>query len=450
LAASTFSVSGLSSGIDYNTMIDQIMKLERQPITRMQSRQADYNKTISVYGDLSSKLAALKTAAEGLKTATGFYARTASSSDATVFSATAASSAAAGNYSIAVTALAQAHRVASSPVAAESDTVSVASGNFSFHVGTAGDTTTVAVDATTTLANLRDAINTMNGDAEATIINDGTGYRLVLTSKTSGVSNPITVTENVTSLGLPTGPVAGGIQLQAAQDAAFSIDTLSMTRSTNTFADAIGGVTITLTKGGSGTLSVTNDTAAIKEKIEGFVTAYNDIVSLVSTNAIYDTTTKKGGPLTGESSARDVVTRLQAIIGNRVAELPEGLRVLSQIGIKTGTDGKLSIDSSVLTDKIATNLAGVSDLFNATGGVANSVWDYADQATDTISGAITYRTKGLGTIVSKINDDISKVEARLAKEETELRARFAKLEALLSTISAQSSFLTSLALPSSR
>lgn len=445
-----FSVTGLTSGIDYNTMIDQIMKLERQPITRMQSQQADYNKTISVYGDLSSKLAALKTAAEGMKTATSFYARTATSSDETVFKATAASSAAAGNYTITVTALAQAHRIASSTVAAETSTVSVASGNFSFHVGAAGATTTVAVDATTTLANLRDAINTKNGDAQASIINDGTAYRLVLTSKTSGVANPITVTENVTSLALPTGPVAGGTQLQAAQDAAFSIDTLSMTRSTNTFADAIGGVTITLTKGGSGTLSVTNDTDTIQKKIEGFVSAYNDVVSLVSTNAIFDTTTKKGGPLTGEATARDVVSRLQGIIGSRVEGLPEGLRALSQIGIKTVRDGKLSIDSSVLTDKIATNLVGVSALFTATGGVANTVWDYADRATDAITGSLSYRKKGLGTIVSRLDSDIAKVEARLTREETDMRAQFAKLEALLSTISAQGSFLTSLALPTSK
>lgn len=441
----TFSVGGLMSGINYNDMIDKIMSLERQPITRMQARQAEHNKKISVYGDLSSKLAALKTAAEGLKTATGFFARTAASSDATVFGAAASSSAVPGNYSITVTALAQAHRVASSPVAAESSTVSVAGGNFSFRVG-AGAVTTVAVDTTTTLANLRDAINAKNGDAGATIINDGTGYRLVLTSKTSGVANSITVTGNVTSLGMPTGPVAGGTQLQAAQDAAFSIDTLSMTRSANTFADAIEGVTITLTKAGSGTLSVTNDTEAIRKKIEGFVSAYNDIVSLVSTNAIYDTKTNKGGPLTGESSARDVVSRLQEIIGNRVAALPEGLRVLSQIGIKTGTGGKLSIDSALLTDKIATNLAGVSDLFNATGGVAHTVWDYADRTTDAITGSLAYRTKGLGTIVSKIGNDISRVEARLAKEETELRTRFARLEALLGTLTSQSSFLNSLAL----
>ena len=124
--------------------------------------------------------------------------------------------------------------------------------------------------------------------------------------------------------------------------------------------------------------------------------------------------------------------------------------MLSQIGIKTGTDGKLTIDGAVLTDKIATDLAEVSDLFNATGGVANAVWDYADQATDAITGSLAYRKKGLGTIVSKIDSDISRVEARLAKEETELRARFAKLEALLGTLTSQSSFLTSLGVSSSK
>jgi len=104
----------------------------------------------------------------------------------------------------------------------------------------------------------------------------------------------------------------------------------------------------------------------------------------------------------------------------------------------------------VLADKIATDLAGVSDLFNAAGGVADTVWDYADQATDAISGSLAYRKKGLGTIVSKIDSDISRVEARLAKEETALRARFAKLEALLGTLTSQSSFLASLALPTSK
>jgi flagellar hook-associated protein 2 len=439
----TFSVSGLVSGIDYETMITQLMDLQRQPVTRMQSQQSAYNKTISVYGDLTAKLSALKTSAEGLKTPANFYSRKATASDETIFEASASSSAAAGNYTITVTALAQAHRMASDPVSAATDVIAAGAGNFSFQVG-AGDVTTVAVDATTTLSNLRDAINAAEGDAEASIINDGTGYRLVLTSRDSGEDNGITVIENSTTLGLPSGPVTGGMELQAAQNAEFSIDTLPMTWSGNDITDAIGGIAITLKKEGTATLSVTNDTSAIRQKVEDFVSAYNDVVTLVSSNATYDTTTNAGGPLTGEATARDVVNRLQSIIGSRIDGLPEGLRALSQIGIKTGRDGTLSIDDTALSDKLTTDLRAVSDLFTVEGGVASAVSDYADEATDSLTGSIAYRTKGLGTIVSGIDDDISRLDARLSKQEEDLRAQFARLESLLASLSSQSSYLTSL------
>ena len=184
----TFSVSGLVSGINYDDMIKKIIEVDSQPIILLQRRQADYNKQISVYGDLSAKLAALKTAADSLRTVSSFYTKKASSSDETVFDATAGSSAAAGNYSVTVTALAQAHRVASSIVASEATAVSAVSGNFSFQVGGAA-VTTVTVDATTTLVGLRDGINAARGDAEASIIFDGTAYRLILTSRTSGEAN---------------------------------------------------------------------------------------------------------------------------------------------------------------------------------------------------------------------------------------------------------------------
>jgi len=439
----TVSVGGLVSGINYDEMISKIIAADSQPITMMQSRQADYNKRISVYGELSAKLAALKTAADGLRTASSFYSKMASSSDATVFDATAGSSASAGNYSITVTTLAQAHRVASSTVASEATAVSAGSGNFSFQVG-GGATTTVAVDATTTMAELRDGINAARGGAEASIIFDGTAYRLILTSKTSGVANAVTVTENATTLALPTGPVAGGATLQAAQDAAFSIDTLPMTRSSNTFSDGIGGVTVTMKKEGTSTLSVGNDTSAIRKKIDDFVAAYNAVVSLVSTNSSFDTKTHKGSPLAGESTAHDVVRSLQGLFGARVDGLPEGMRVLSQIGFKTNRDGTMALDGAVLDDKIATNLAGVSDLFNAAGGVAGRVYDYVDKATNSVTGSISYRTKGLTNTVSNLADDIAKKQDRLDREETALRSRFSKLEALLAQLTAQSSSLNNI------
>ncbi len=144
-----------------------------------------------------------------------------------------------------------------------------------------GDAITVAVDATTTLTDLAAAINTATDDAEASVINDGTGYRLVLKSAASGAANGITVTANATTLGMPTGPVSGGQVLQAAQDAVFTIDGLPMTRSSNNVEGAISGVSITLKSEGTSTLSVTNDTGAIQEKVTAFVDAYNAVVTLV-------------------------------------------------------------------------------------------------------------------------------------------------------------------------
>ena len=439
----TFSVDGLTSGINYTDLINKIQDLERQPITLMQSREADYNKQISLYGDLAAKLSALKSAADALRTASRFDSRKASAGDPAVFDASAGSAAATGNYTVAVTTLAQAHRIASSAVSAVTAAVSPAGGTFGFRVGS-GAATTVAVTPTTTLSDLRDAINAARGDAEASILYDGTGYRLVLTSKASGAGNAITVTENATTLALPSGPVTGGTTLQAAQDANFSVDGLPMTRSTNTVPDAIEGVSITLKKAGTGTLSVTTDSDAIRKKIETFVSAYNDVVSLVSDNSAYDATKKKGGPLMGEATAQGVLDNLRSIVGRRVEGLPEGMRVLAQIGIKTGQDGKLSIDSTVLDDKIATDLAGVSDLFNAAGGVANRLWDYAGRATDAVSGSVTVRKKGLEKTVGKIDDDIAKIEDRLAREKEEMQQRFSKLEALLTTLSSQVSYIARL------
>lgn len=437
----TFSVSGLISGIDYNSMIEQIIELERQPVTLKEARHTAFKSKISKYGELSSLLNTLKTASEGLKTATGFYSRTAEAGDATVFNATASASATEGNYTVVVARLAQAHRMASSAVASGDTAVASGSGSFSFQVG-GGETVTVAVDGTTTLDNLAAAINTATDDAEASVINDGAGYRLVLKSALSGAANAVTVTENATSLGLPTGPVAGGQLLQAAQDAEFTIDGLSMTRSSNTVEGAIGGVSLTLKKAGESSLSVTNDTAAIREKITAFVNAYNAVVTQVSGNASYDSDSGTASAFLGESTARDVVTRLQSILGSRVSGLSDGLRVLSQIGISTGSDGTLKIDSAALSDKLATDLAGVSGLFNAEGGVAVSVFDYVDRVTDSISGSIASRTKGLQSIVTKLSAEIEAAEARLEEREESLIKQFARLESIMSSYSTQASYLS--------
>ncbi len=117
--------TGPTSGINYDQLISNLLELERQPIERLESKKTTYNNKISAYNTLSSKLSALKSAADKLRTTSNFYAKSASVSDSTVLEATASSSAAAGNYSIDVTQLADTHSITHNTGLADKDTTTV-------------------------------------------------------------------------------------------------------------------------------------------------------------------------------------------------------------------------------------------------------------------------------------------------------------------------------------
>ena len=437
----TFSVgSGLFSGIDYQTMIQQIMKLEHRPLDLKADRQKVFQTKISKYGELSSLMGKLKTVADGLKTSTSFYTRQAEAGNKDVLNVSASASASEGNYNVVVNKLAQAHRIASSGVADGNETIANGDGNFTFRVGN-GDAVTVAVNETTTLNDFAAAINSKAAGIEASVINDGSVSRLVLKSSSSGAASEITITENATTLGLPTGSVAGGQTLQEAQDAEFSIDGLSMTRGSNNIDGAINGVSITLKSVGTSTISVTNDTTAIQNKIQSFVDTYNEVVRFVSNNVFFDSKTGVSGAFTGESTARDAVNRLQGILGMRVEDLPDSLNSLSQIGISTQRDGTLKLDTAVLADKISSDLDGVSKIFSGDNGIAGAVGKYVDGATNS-SGALASRTKGLQSFVTRLSDEIERGEANLKKREENLLLQFSRLEALMAKYSTMESSLS--------
>jgi hypothetical protein len=113
-----------------------------------------------------------------------------------------------------------------------------------------------------------------------------------------------------------------------------------MTRSSNNVEGAISGVSITLKSEGTSKLSVMNDTAAIQEKITAFVDAYNAVVTLVSDNTAYNSETGTASAFLGEATARDIVNRLQGIIGSRVPGLQEGLRNSPRSGSPPSRTGR--------------------------------------------------------------------------------------------------------------
>ncbi len=187
--AGVITVGGLATGLDTNEIIDNLVALERRPIALLQRQIAALGETRTALDTLTGKLAALRTAADGLRTADRVLVRRATSSDETVATATAGTGAQRGATTLTVTRLAHGS-VAGATVGVSSATATVASGagTFAFRVGS-GDVHAVDVDATTTLQGLADAINGTNGGVRASVVNLGTAatpdYRLQLASTAS-------------------------------------------------------------------------------------------------------------------------------------------------------------------------------------------------------------------------------------------------------------------------
>ncbi|GBE02452.1 flagellar hook-associated protein 2 [bacterium BMS3Bbin06] len=451
---SVISGIGLTSGIDYNKLISSLIELQRQPVYRLQSRQSDYNNKISAYSTLSSKLSSFQSAADNLRNTANFYAKTASVSNSTVLDAATSNSASSGIYTIdphsvagKIQLAAVDRRTGTTSFTSTTDVVNNTGASQTFEYTYAGTTSTLTIADQTTLEGLRDAINndTGNPGVTATVINVGTSdYRLVLTGRNTGSSNTVAVTANTTITGFSDSDFTAS----TAQDAKFRIGGVDITKSSNTVSDVIPGVTLTLKAESASAVTVTvnNDTDTIRQHIEDFVNAYNEVVDNISNNSQYDTKTHTGGPLNGESTARAIKSRLSNIVTSRVAGLPQDLRTLAQIGISTDYHtGHLSIDSATLNDKLTTRLDDVANLFtDSTSGIGNKVYDYTDSVTNSIDGTVTIRTKGLQSNVTGIADDITDLEARLTLVEEDLRKRFASLEAMLTGMSSQSAFLSNL------
>ena len=284
------ATSGVSSGIDYASLIKQLVSLKAQPVNAMYQKVEDLELKSVSFETLGERLSELKTAVDKLKTSIDFKDFAAESSNEGILTATVASSASGGAYSIVVDNLAQAHKVAADGVATATTVVSAGGGSFIFNLGGGADQT-VSLAAGATLSDVRDGINALKSGVTATIINDGAASnpeRLILTSDTTGASNTVNITQNDTTLAFNT-------TLQGAMDASLKVDNLTITRSSNTVSDVISGVTLNLSSANPATtvtLNVKRDEDAIADKISNFVNKYNSMVEYISSNNGYNSETK--------------------------------------------------------------------------------------------------------------------------------------------------------------
>lgn len=432
--SSGISFSGLGSGVDTNSIVTQLMKLERIPIAKTEKAKTDLKSKQSVVQELNTLLKALRDKAAALKDPSVFNVKTATTSDPLVASATSTNLAAAGSYNVTVTALSKAHTMASaaSPVMS----------NDTLHITVGTTTANVTALATDSLQGLADKINSAtNTPVAASVVNN----KLVLISKTTGAAGGMTVTSDAALAGS-----LGLVQTQAAQDSAATVNGLAVTGSGNSISGAIAGVTLNLTKEGTTTVNVGLDAAAAETKVKEFVDAYNALINNIAIATKYDVASKGKGALQGDQSMSSLMGQLRGIAGAAVSSLT-GVDSLAQIGITTNPDrsGKLVLNSGAFQTALKANPSAVSDVFGKDDGVAGAgpgdgiAYQLHAMADSFSSEVMAGRLKGFTDSLGRMDKRIADLEVIMDLKEKNMRAKFAAMEKAVSTFKAQGADLAS-------
>ena len=458
------SSPGLGSNLDVSSIVSQLMSLEKQPLTALVKKEAGLQAKISALGSLQGAISALQTAAGNLVPASGttatqkFTVFKTAVSDTTIASASTASSAVAGTYSLEVTQLAKQHSIATSTTATPfsgTDGTLTTGGTLTLSLDTtpAGAEPTKTTDITiadgATPENIRDAINNASAGVSAVVINGTAGKQLVLTGDTAG-SNQFITLSGITGLAYDPNatpvPADSFVQSQAARGSSFKLNGIAVTAATNTVTTAVDGVTLTLLKGPelpatslSTTLTISKDNSTLTTGVNALVKALNDFNTTANSLGSYNATTKAAGALNGDSTLRTAQSSFRSSLGNIPSVLSEAkLQRLSDIGVALQKDGKLTVDSTKLSKAIGDDLTGVANLVAAYGSGLKAAADGLVGA----DGLIAARSAGLSASIKGIGKQSEAISSRLTQIEARYRRQFTSLDTLISGMTTTSNYLT--------
>jgi len=437
------TAAGIGSGLDVDSIVTQLMALERRPLVALQEKKTDIDARISAYGNLKSALSTFQSAMKNLSTPAALKVFTATSGDDSVFTASATSTAAASTYQVEVVRRAERHKFASAEF---SDTDTFGGKNndaLTIQVGTdPADSVTVDLSTAATLGEIRDTINTdpANPGVTATIIFGNNGnQKLVLTADDSGEANALTFSYagklNAADFGFQEINNIGGNF--ALLDAEVSVDGYTVTRGNNSIDDIIQGVTLDLHNAAPGTaftLDIERDITAVSDSVQAFADAYNEILSTIKT--------LRDGELATDSSMLSVERGLRNIMNTPASGLPSGLSYLGDIGLAFSREGLLTVDANNVEDALTSDFNAVSELFSTAGQGFASRMDTLVDGWLAIDGLIRSRTDGLDSNKRLLETREQSLEYRMTQIEAGLYAQFTKLDTLLGSLQVTSDYLS--------
>lgn len=436
------TAAGVGSGLDVNGLVSQLVAAARAPQQhQIDAQKATANTTLSALGQVSSVLSNLLQTLSGLSDGTAFGGRATASSNTSVLTASAQSTANNGSYNLAVSQLATSMKATSGAFAAS--TTAVGTGTLTVSVGS--QQMALTIDSTNnTLAGIRDAINNAsnNPGVTATLVTATDGTHLVLSSTNTGVANAFSVSSSggdggLAALNYTSGGPSNGLTLNtAAADAQFTVDGMAASSASNQVTGAISGLTLNLVATGSSTVTVTTDTSSATRAVNAFVGAYNAVVGLYSSLTKYDPTNNATGPLLGDATLNSIKSTLAQMVSS-----PSNGKMLSDMGVTLQLDGTLSVDSTKLTTALGVNGGDVKTLFSGATGLATSLTTTLNQWVGS-TGVISTRTTNLNGQLSDLANQTTALDNRMAALTARYQAQFTALDAMLTKLNSTSSYLT--------
>lgn len=448
-------IKGINSGLNIDDIVKATVAAQRAPKDAQLNRiTTKAESQISALGTLRNALSEFQTALKGLNDASLYTARTVTSSDSARFTVTADTSALAGKYSIEIERLATSSKIATGSIKGDSNAVFEQGGTLT--IGQADKSFDIDVAAGSSLKQVRDAINQRLKDEgiTANIISDpGTGTsRLALSSSKTGDGQDLNFSVNASPSSDPQfnslADLAGVTVLAAAGNAKLKVDGLEVQSASNTVDDVIEGVTLNLLKADSEndkalTLTVGDNTAAVKSNLQRFVDSYNKLIT--TTDSLTKMVAVSGGEpvvgqLLGDSSVRNLLNGLRSEMGT--PGQGDQLRLLSDLGINTGKDGKLSLDSAKLDKALAENYDAVSGFLTGDQGVMGRLNARVEPYTAT-DGVLAGRVKGLEQTRANAKEEVTALNLRMEKVQARLYAQYNAMDSLVGQLSRTGDWMSS-------
>lgn len=416
---------GIGSGLLTSDLVDQIITAEREPTElRLDAQQARVEAEITAYGEVRTAVDKLQGSLSSLANASTIQQTKANSSDSDALTGTTFSNAQPGSYQIAVDQVASAHTLASQSYGAITDTLGTGVLTFKFGTTTYDgsdnydsftqdpDTSSVSITVSSennTLSGIRDAINNKDFGVSASIVFDGSGYRLLLTSEDTGADNSLEITASGDA-GLKVLSYNSTnndentylIETQKGLDAQLRVNGLGITSESNNVTQVIQGVTLNVQQVTTGdvTFSVTRDASDVADKMETFITSYNEYKVLYDELTKYDPDTQEGGLLLGDSSLRLLSNQIRSTLFSVIDSFAsENYRSLADLGIETdqSNDYQLSFERSTFTNALESEANIVAGILASSETTTDSQVSFLAKTIDTQPGSYDVVVERLAT-----------------------------------------------------